>query len=362
MKIVDKKKILFVMTTVGKGGSDKVAVELLNNLDNSKYDITLVSIFPGGYYSSFLNEDIHYKTILPFREERSKLYNHMFRVLIDRLPRKLLYKLFIRGKYDIEMTCEDGFGAKIIGGSKNSESKKILWEHMDVTLDESIATHFNDKQIKEYFGPFDRIVGVSKDCARKFAEKYGFKERITYVYNPIDVEDIEKKSASNKKTLKDGFNILTIGRLMPQKAYLRLVSAVDKLYKKGMNFNVSIIGEGLEDKIQLLGFKSNPYPYIKDADLLVCSSIHESYCLVVAESIVLGTPVLSTKCTGPIELLDDGKYGMLVENSEKGLREGIEKLLINKDLLDKYRNATVERRNFFSVKKCIEEFERIFEE
>ena len=371
-----RKKLLYFMTTLGKGGSDKMSLELLNRLDRDKYDISLVCIFPGGYYSQFIKKDIKIKTILPFDEKFSKFYNHISRVIIDRLPRKFLYRLFVRGKYDIEMTCEDGFGAKIIGGSSNHKSKKILWEHMDALKDVSIPTYYSKKKAYRYFEPFDRIIAVSNDCKESFIQKYGFKDRVSYIYNPIDIETIEKESNEEiGESYEEGFNILTIGRLMPQKAYLRLIDVVKKLYDKGVNFNLRIIGEGpqeneinesikqygIDDRVKLLCFKTNPYPYIKNADLVVCSSIHESYCLVVAESLVLGTPVLSTKCTGPIELLGDGKYGMLVENSDDGLESGIEKMVTDNETLEHYREMAIERKPFFDIDTCIDEFEKIFE-
>ena len=317
------KKVLFYIDTLGKGGLDKVVLDVVNHMDFSKYDITVMRRFPGGYYSKFLDKRIHTKANMPFEETVSKKYDHFVRVICDRLPRKLVYRLFVHKKYDIEIACGDAFAATLIGGSTNKKSLKILWEHMDVTKDISTATYFNEKRIQKFFSPFDKIVGVSKDCKEKFIEKYGFKEKVSYIYNLIDIEDIEKKSKEfiPKEYDKDSFNILAIGRFMPQKAFPRLINVAKQLKDDGVDFNLYIIGEGpqeteikeailkggMENNIKLLGFKENPYPYIKNADLFVCASAHESYCLVVAESLVLGTPIVSTKCVGPIELLDNGK-------------------------------------------------------
>ena len=117
----------------------------------------------------------------------------------------------------------------------------------------------------------------------------------------------------------------------------------------------------MKDNVQLLGFKENPYPYIKEADLFVCASIHESYCLVVAESLVVGTPVVSTMCTGPIELLDNGRYGLLVENSENGLCAGIREMVNTPEKLSEYKNKTKDRREFFSIEESMKAWEEIFE-
>lgn len=249
---------------------------------------------------------------------------------------------------------------------------------MDVTKDESTATHFSDKKVKEFFGPFDKIVGVSKDCKNKFEEKYGFEDRSMYIYNPIDVDDILAKAKEKPEVEfdKNSFNVLAIGRFMPQKAFDRLVKAVDRLIKEGIDFTLYIIGEGPEqDKVQeliderglgnnikMLGFKENPYPYIKNSDLFICSSIHESYCLVVAESLVIGTPVISTMCTGPIELLDEGKYGKLVENSENGIYDGLKELIANPNILEHYKKQTFLRKEFFDVNTCVKEWEKLLDD
>lgn len=371
-----KKKILFYLDSLNKGGLDKVVLDFVNHMDYDKYDVTVMRRFPGGYYTSLLNSQIKVVSNTFIDARKHPVYNHLIRVVCDRMPRKLMYRLFVHRKYDVEIACGDSWAATLIGGSTNKKSKKILWEHMDVTLDESTATHFSTSKVREFFSPFDKIIGVSKDCAQKFIEKYGFENKVTYIYNPIDIEDIEIKKEEEVESYDEGFNILAIGRFMPQKAFVRLIDVTKSLYEKGVKFNLNIIGEGpeesiiknkideygLKDKIKLLGFKENPYPYIKNADLLICSSIHESYCLVVAESLVVGTPVLSTACTGPLELLDNGKYGMIVENSNKGLQNGIETLVTDKNLLKKYKSTALERKDFFNVNTCIKQFEKIFEE
>lgn len=372
------KKVLFYIDTLGKGGLDKVVLDVVNHMDFSKYDVTVMRRFPGGYYSQFLDKRIHKKTNVPFKETCSKRYDHFVRVVCDRLPRKLVYRMFVHRKYDVEIACGDAFAARLVGGSTNKKSKKILWEHMDVTKDISTATYFNEEEIKEFFQPFDKVVGVSKDCEEKFIEKYGFGDRTMYIYNPIDVEDILSKVEQFEvgEYQKEGINVVAIGRFMPQKAFERLVHVAHNLLDEGTDFNLYIIGEGpeekkvralinkygIQDSVKLLGFKENPYPYIKNADLLVCSSIHESYCLVVAESLVIGTPVLSTMCTGPRELLDNGKYGILVENSEDGLYKGMKELLNDSEKLEYYKRQSVLRRDFFDVNTCVKEWEKLLDE
>ena len=312
---------------------------------------------------------------MPFEEQKSKLYNHMVRVLCDKIPRKLLYKLLVHGKYDIEIACDDAISARVIGGSTNKRSKKILWEHMDVVLNESSATYYSDKKVKWFFGPFDQIVGVSKYCANRFVEKYGFDEKVTYVYNPIDIDKINAMSLEEAqvKMNENNFNILMIGGLVKPKGYPRMIDVFARIKQKNKDCKLYIIGEGemreylekevekhgLNGEVILLGFIDNPYPYIKKADLFVCGSLHESYCLAVAESMVLGKAIVSTKCAGPMELLDNGKYGMLVDNTEEGLYRGILTMVENRNKIKSYEQKVKQNREFFGISKIMEQWETL---
>ena len=135
-----------------------------------------------------------------------------------------------------------------------------------------------------------------------------------------------------------------------QKSCDRLINAFARLSQDGIDCALWLVGDGGDkDKLQslakekgltnvvFLGKQLNPYKYMKNADLYVCSSLYEGYNLTVAEALILGVPTLSTNCTGPCEILDNGKYGVIVDNSEDGLFSGIKDLLTNADKLIYYR-------------------------
>ena len=111
--------------------------------------------------------------------------------------------------------------------------------------------------------------------------------------------------------------------------------------------------EYLKDKVFLLGYRENPYKYVKNSDLFVCSSISEGFSLVTGEAMAAGVPVISVNCPGPNEVLEFGKYGMLVNNDEDSLYDGIKELIDNKQLYDKYKGAAINRGQMFSVKNFI---------
>lgn len=112
-----------------------------------------------------------------------------------------------------------------------------------------------------------------------------------------------------------------------------------RLIDEGFEYELWILGDGIKresyeefirlnnikEYTKLLGFKKNPYKYIKQCDSYICSSRMEGYSLVVAESIILEKPIVSTMCSGPIELIENGEYGILVENSIDGIYSGMKK-------------------------------------
>ena len=112
--------------------------------------------------------------------------------------------------------------------------------------------------------------------------------------------------------------------------------------------------------ITMVGNQLNPYPYMKQADLLVCASQFEGFGLFVAESMIVGTPVLSTDCTGPNEILGHGEYGVIVENSGEGIYNGLKDLLQHRERLDVLRQKTAERIGFFDEEVILQQIESLF--
>ena len=196
-------------------------------------------------------------------------------------------------------------------------------------------------------------------------------------YNPIIAPDVIRKSKEEISDIvkpTDKKLLVTSGRLVSQKGFDNLLEACNKLNKDGLKYELWILGEGwgrasLEELIEkyklynvkLLGFKKNPYKYIKQGDLFVCSSKNEGFSLVIAEAMILGLPVISTNCSGPNELLNFGEYGFMVENTEEGLYKGLKDILNDKDKLRYYIEKSKERINFFNYKYRISDIERILD-
>jgi glycosyltransferase involved in cell wall biosynthesis len=224
----------------------------------------------------------------------------------------------------------------------NTAAKKIAFVHCDVSVTHVLTKYYrSDKACHNEYVGFDKVCFVSEAAKEGFESTVGLLSNASVVRNVIDFEEIRQKAEEPVDTEFDtaGMKILCVGRLAKEKAYDRVIRIAAEL-EKTYRFQIYILGEGdqrssLEKlvaeknvkSVKLLGFKSNPYPYMKKADLLICSSLFEGYSTVVAEALLLGLPVLTTRCAGMEELLKAKEDGVIVENSEAALREGLAKIL-----------------------------------
>lgn len=373
-------KVLFFLESLGGGGAEKVLVNLIKGLDKSKYNITVKVMSDVGVYNDEIAEIIKYKSIISGKNYGKNIFHNIFYKikykLIYLLPKKIIYKIIAREKYDVEVAFIEGFATAVISESKNKLSKKIAWIHVDPIERNYADAYFkNLEEHSQCYKKFDKIVCVSKSVEKSTIKKYGITlNNIMTQYNPIDEDDI-KKRANEKINILDSSAIkfITIGRLVEQKGYDRLIRVIKRLKEEydGV-FQLLILGDGEKKKqleeyikenkltniVKLQGFVKNPYPYLKNSDLFICSSRAEGYSLVIAESLILNVPVISTKCSGPNELLDFGKYGMLVENDEDSLYLGLKNIIDDRNKLKELKKKSQKRSEIFNYKKTIERIEK----
>lgn len=392
------KKILFVIHTLGVGGAEKVLVNLVNNLVD-KYDVTVMTIIDTGAFRNHLNDKVHYKSVFSLKPVMSKP-NHeqveagsllsnkisfikkilisIYQVFWKFMPVGLLHKISVREKYDCEVAFLEGITAKFVSGNSDNQTKKIAWIHVDLLNEkksEKVFLNFNSE--KQCYQKFDNIVCVSETVKESFIQKFEFDcNKVLVKYNPIDIAEIEKKANNTCEIMQsDSFNIVSVGRLSKQKGYDRLLRVVKKLNNQNYDFNLYIAGIGPEyeklneyknqnylDNVYFLGFQSNPYPLMKNADLFVCSSRAEGFSTVVSEASILNTPTITTLCSGMVELFGDSEYGIIVENNENSLYEGLKTILENKETLSQYKSKLHILKDRFDIEKNIKDLEELFDE
>ncbi len=366
-------KILFLINSLGGGGAERVLVNLVNNMDLSKYDITVQTIFKAGVNKNLLSSEIR------LIEGKIKSFKGISYV-IKLLPSFVLYKYFIKEEYDVVIAYMHGVATKILS-SAPQKTKKIAWLHTDMR-NSTLSKVIWQSQIVKTFNSYDKIVGVAKSVSQSFIDMYCLSEKVTTCYNTNDVKRIHELAC--EKINRTGWNnqsncikIITIGRLSKEKGFSRLIDCCSKLRDDGHNFQLLFLGKGpleselreqckklrLENIISFGGYQENPYSFLQHADLFVCSSIQEGLNTAMSEAIILGVPVISTKVSGASEVLgENSEYGLLVDNNDLALYEGLKKLLSHQELLDEYRAKAIERASFFDTSITVRATEKLIDE
>lgn len=365
------KKILFLIPTLNGGGAEKVLVNLCNNLDREKYKVTVMTVFDIGINKQYLNDDIEYKFIF---KRFFKGSTHILKIFSP----KFLYKLFIKDEYDIMVAYLEGIATRILSGCSDKKKKKIAWLHVELEREEKFFNMYRGgiKEATKCYKRFDKIVAVSNTALNSLANVIGMKEKMCVKPNVVESDKIKLMGTESVDDLyfdKSKINLVTVGRLTEQKGYDRLLRICNKLKETNTDWHLYILGEGekrqeletylmennLTKYITLLGYRLNPYKYIYNSDVFVCSSYREGYSTAVTEALILGVPVITTLCSGMEELLNSGEYGVIVKNDEEELYKGILELLNDIEKIRNYKKKASERGRFFNTKNLVKEIESI---
>lgn len=373
------KKILFVIESLGGGGAEKVLTTIVKHLDKKKFDVTVLLVVETGVYVEEVKKYCKVQSMLPDYE---KLKNSF-----DRIKYKLDYKFiytanvkkvyarYVKDKYDVEIAFVEGYATKFVMGSPNHNSKKLCWVHIDMEKNPYADQYFKSiEEEKNVYKKYDKIICVSYSVKEVLEQKFGLEDKITVMYNPLDSEEIQKKSVekipcSNTTKLR----MVTIGRLEEQKGYDRLIRAIGKIKQETPNFQLWILGEGsmkheleylieenhLKNEVVLLGFQKNPYKWIAASDIFVCTSRAEGFSLAIAEAMILGIPILSVDCSGPNELLDYGKYGILIDNTDEEIFLMLQALICENVDLNRLKKMSEIRGKQFNLKNIMRQIEEL---
>lgn len=366
------KKVLFVIDKLVMGGAEKVLINIVNNLPKEKYNITILTLFQGGELTNHVNKNV--KQISWFKKQHKGIYR-----VIRYLKPEEIYKKNITEEFDIEIAFKTGMPEKIVAASTNKNSMKIAWIHGDMTFQNyGFESHKNKQKQYECYSKFNKIVFCSEICMYGFKRIIGEFNNFNVVHNGVDLENIRELSKERKEVTYSPDKVIfsNISRLSPEKGLDRLILATERLLKESnKKFKVYIIGEGiLKEQLQeminarklnqtiiLLGGKQNPYKYLHGSDAYILASRSEAFGLSVIESMALRIPVISTDCGGPKEIIGNSEFGILVENSESGIYQGMKLFLEKESLLkDSYSLRSLQRSENYSIETMILKIEELF--
>lgn len=368
------KKILFMCINMNIGGTEKALLTMLNKIDSSKYDVTLLMLEE---YGGFLNEIPkfvkikyvnEYNEIKKFIKEppqilskkliRDRKYIKAFNTLINYSLSKVTndisyyYKYLLKNissieeEYDLAVAYAgpmDFITYFVI--NKIKARKKVQWIHFDIT---KIA--FNKKFAEKNYKRFDRIFVVSEEGKNKLNELIPSIKEKTDVFKNIISSNLINNMANNSMGFNDKFNgirILTVGRLSLEKGQDIILPVLIKLKENGYNVKWYCIGDGalkddierdiekyeINDKYILLGAMTNPYPFMNECDIYVQTSRHEGYCITLAEARCFNKPIVTTNFTGSSEQIKNYKTGLIVNFDIDEIYSAIKELLDDNSLM-----------------------------
>lgn len=365
-------KILFLIHDLGQGGAEKVLVNLVNHLDHTKFEVTVMTLFDCGENRQFLNPNVTYKTwrhkMFPGNSHVMKLWN----------PEKL-HNMIIKEHYDVEVAYLEGPCARIISGCPDHTTKLISWIHIEqYTTGRAAASFRSVREATECYNRFDQIICVSETVKEDFKKVLKISAETKVIYNTNDTGHIAIASRERVEDVDfpaQEFKIVGVGKLLKSKGFDRILRITEQLRLEGYPVHTYILGEGPEEEnlkkfirkanlqkhVTLLGYKMNPYKYVAQCDLFVCASYAEGFSTAATEALIVGTPVCTVDVSGMKEMLGmNNEYGIVTANEQEALYQGIKRLLDSCELMNHYKKQVLIRGNHFDGKKAVKEAEDMF--
>lgn len=362
------KKILFLIHDLSVGGAEKVLVNLVNNLDRKKFNITLMALFDVGVNKQFLKEDIRYigcfKHPIPGNSHYMKL-----------LSPKRLYKWLVKDDYDIVVSYLEGPCARIAAGAP-SDTKVVSYIHISLPTEKDIAKPFRSfSEAKKCYQRANMMVYVSKTVMDTF-QRVCPTEHNKVLYNTIETEEIIKKSQEKVESpfQNNTINWCGVGKLVTSKGFDRMLRIQKRLIDEGYKTHFHALGTGelnkelqtwchdnnIEQTVTFWGYQTNPYKYVANCDLYVCASHAEGFSTAATEALIVGTPVCTVEVSGMKEMLgENNEWGVVTDNDEEALYQAIKSLISDKTLLEHYKKKASERGEKFSKEATVKAVEKM---
>ncbi len=369
------KKILFVIPSLVCGGAETALLDLCTLLNKEKYEVSVLE-----YYSDWSDEALKpqfieagiriitpYSKLVPGKNIAHKVYNVLWQEYITHQRRK--EKIFIREEFDMIVYY------KITNMHIRCLSKPqvISYIHGDIETNEDYRKSVI--HLKKRIEDSAKVICVSSLAQKSLEKVAGISKNTVTILNPINSAKIISRS---NETVKEQFcspYICAVGRLVPEKRFDVLVRIHKDLIDRGLPHDLVIVGEGnerekiesiiretgTESSVHLLGFKENPYPYMKNSLFTVCSSDTEGLPVISMESLLLGKPIVSSFSTVG-ELFGEEECGIITETGVKSLEEGIYKMLSDKAFYEKCVEGAKRRSSVFNADQMIQHIEQIFDE
>lgn len=370
-----KIKIVFVHYKAVCGGAEQALYDLINLLDKEKFDVSLFLQCPGGEWDSrfygkvpvYYDYSCRHATWNPVKKLGNLVKKHRIEQAYRNDGQGLLDVVFPEG-VDIVVSysawCHDQ-----LPFAKNARYVKYI--HGDPGTNPVYREEATEK--KAMLERYHRIVCVSEAACAHFRDLSGLHKGVQMHYNPIDSDQVRRLSEEKVDLPTDAPLICAVGRLSAEKGFERLLVIHRRLLDQGIRHNLVIVGDGpdreflqrlvqalnVQDTVILAGYQSNPYPYMKQSRFLVSSSFTEGLPVISMEALSLGVPMVSA-VPSIAESFGDQMCGLITENDNDSLMEGIRKMLTDDALYAQAKAGAQRRSAFFDGKRMVREVEEMF--
>lgn len=373
----NKTKVLFLIPSLVGGGAERTLINILKNIDYLLFDVHLVVVDYSGIYSKEVPSQVK---VLPLftNTKLVRVLSYIQKrigfntVIVNRFLKQ------IDSRYDTAISFLDSNFTDLLFKIPNV-NKTITWVHSSYKTNQNFYKFYkNDsyrnRLITHRYSKLDTIVFVSQDAKTEFEEIFGSFKNMPVIYNFMDEKNIHLKANSfDVQKEAETIKFISVGSLFPVKGYDLLILAASKLKEISVKFKIDIYGHGflkeelldlikahkLEKHVELKGFVSNPYPYIKNADVFIMSSKSEAMPMALCEAMILGKPVLVTNCSGCREVVNYGEFGLMSDNNIEDLAANMLKLIKDKASRENLSLKSLERAVLFSDKKIMSQVKLI---
>ena len=273
-------------------------------------------------------------------------------------------------EYDVAIAYQQGVPTFYLA-EKVRANKKLAWINVNI-----FADGYDIEYCNRFYKKMDGVIAVSNELYSLLGKELPWmKDRLRCVYDIVNqdiIRDMAKLASTEIDCNKSTIKIVTVGRLVDQKNYLLACESAKILADRGIAFKWYFVGEGimrksienrinelgLQQKVFLLGFKENPYPYMSQADIYVQTSSYEGFCLTLAEARILHRPIVSTNFDVVHDQIIDGENGLIADIAPESVADKIQELIENESLRNKIiqnlkkennTTSTTEIQKFYSI-------------
>lgn len=311
-------RVVFILPDLGGGGAERATLDIVAHLDRRTFEPLLFLVKGTGAYLGEVPDGVEVVTAL---DAITRVRNHLPQV-VGAACRAARSADLVVGALEMDATYLAALAGRITG------RPAIGWVHTDLTRFRVRGGPVHRLLEAAAYRSLARVVTPSQGTSRTLASLYpNLAGRVRTIPNPVSLARISARGAETEDGLPGRPYVLGVGRLSPEKGFDVMIRMHARCREQGGKHLLVILGEGrhrselealaralgVEDSVRMPGFVANPYPWIAAADLFLSTSRCEGFGIALVEALALGAPVLAADCpSGPREILEGGRYGLLV--------------------------------------------------